>query len=227
VTSPRLAAHLAVGEATARAIERDIGLQPGSIERLYHGVADVRRDAPAQPGTIVNVARHDPVKGVDVAIRAMEHVRTPVRLVQIGGGELLEEHRRLVHELGLDERVEVRGEQWDDRVADSLSAYDLFVLSSHTEGMPATVMEAMLAGLPIVASDVGSLREAVTPGVNGQLVPPGDPRALAAAIDEVLEDPARRAEMGAASRRTAEAMFTMGSTVAAYCEVYRRVLASR
>src|SRR5690606_29748606 len=101
---------------------------------------------------------------VDVLLQAMVHVDPGTRLVQIGGGPLLEEHKRLAEELGLGDRVEFRDLRWDERVADLMGGFELFVLSSRTEGLPVTVMEAMLAGLPIVATDVGSIREEVTPG---------------------------------------------------------------
>lgn len=224
VTSPRLAGHVAVGEATARIIEREAGLKDGSIGTMYHGVADVRQDLPKLAGTILNVARHDPVKGVDVLLQAMVHVDPGTRLVQIGGGPLLEEHKRLAEELGLGDRVEFRDLRWDERVADLMGGFELFVLSSRTEGLPVTVMEAMLAGLPIVATDVGSIREEVTPGENGLIVPPEDPKALAAAIDELMADDERRAAMGRRSREVAEQMFTLDAMVERYCAVYEGIL---
>ncbi len=226
LTSPRLAAHVAVGEATARIIERDAGLTPGSIGTMHHGVADVRRDLPKSPDTILNVARHDPVKGVDVLLKAMVDVAPGTKLVQIGGGELLDDHKAMAVELGLSDRVEFRDLRWDARVADQMAEFALFVLSSRTEGLPVTVMEAMLAGLPIIASDVGSIREEVTPGENGLLVPPDDPAALAAAIDELMADADRRAAMGRRSREIAEECFTLEAMVGRYCDVYRRVLGS-
>jgi len=224
VTSPRLAGHVAVGEATARIIEREAGLRDGSIGTMYHGVADVRQDVPKAPNTILNVARHDPVKGVDVLLRAMALVDPATRLVQIGGGPLLDEHKRLAKELGVADRVEFCDLRWDERVADLMSGFQLFVLSSRTEGLPVTVMEAMLAGLPIIASDVGSVREEVTPGENGLVVPPDDPKALAAAIDELMADDERRAATGRRSREVAEQLFTLEAMVERYCTVYERIL---
>jgi glycosyltransferase involved in cell wall biosynthesis len=224
LTSPRLAGHVAVGEATARIIEREAGLADGSIGTMHHGVADVRQDVPKAPNTILNVARHDPVKGVDVLLRAMPLVDPSIRLVQIGGGPLLDEHKRLAEDLGVADRVDFRDLRWDERVADLMSGFQLFVLSSRTEGLPVTVMEAMLAGLPIIASDVGSVREEVTDGENGLVVPPDDPKALAAAIDELMADDERRVSMGRRSREVAEQLFTLESMVERYCSVYERIL---
>lgn len=226
VTSPKLRAHLAVGEATARVLEKNSGLATGSIETMYHGVEDVPLGV-AHDGdgpVIVHVGRHDPVKGIDVLLDAMVLVDPGIRLVQIGGGPLTAELAAQVERLGLGDRVELRGVDWSVRVADGLSAFDLFVLPSRTEGLPVSIMEAMLAGLPIVSTDVGSVREEVTPGDNGLLVPPEDPAALAVAINELMADPARRVEMGRRSREIALERFTVAAMVDRYCDVYGRVL---
>jgi len=228
LTSRRLAAHLAVGEATSRILEEGIGLKAGSIETMYHGVADVDRSAPPEPGTaIVNVARHDPVKGVDVLIEAMTMVPRDVRLVQIGSGEVTDELVAQVERLRLTDRVEFRDVDWSQRVADGLSAFAVFVLPSRSEGLPVTIMEAMLAGVAVIATDVGSVREEVLDGVTGRVVAPEDPHALAAAIVDVLEDPARAAAMGVAGRERALAMFTIEATIERYCAVYARLVGSQ
>jgi glycosyltransferase involved in cell wall biosynthesis len=227
VTSPRLRAHLAVGEATARFLEEQSGLARGSIETMYHGVADVPLDV-AHDGegpVICNIARHDPVKGVDVLLDAMPLVDPEVRLVQIGGGPLRDELVARRDRLGLRDRVEFRELPWEDRVADLLAGFDLFVLPSRIEGLPVSIMEAMLAGLPIVVTDVGSVREEVVDGENGLIVPPEDPAALAGAINELMADPDRRARMGQRSREIASERFTVAATVDRYLDVYRRVLA--
>ncbi len=228
VTSSRLSAHLAVGEATSRILETDIGLKPGSIETMYHGVADVDRSAPHELGkVIVNVARHDPVKGVDVLIEAMTMVPRDVRLVQIGSGDLTDVLVAQVAKLRLTDRVEFRDVDWSKRVADGLCAFPVFVLPSRSEGLPVTIMEAMLAGVAVVATDVGSVREEVLDGITGRVVPPEDPQALAAAIVDVLDDPARASAMGAAGRERALDMFTIEATIDRYCAVYARLVGSQ
>ncbi len=222
-TSSRLAAHVAVGERTSRIIEESAGLRAGSVETIYPGVPPVRTDVEREPSDgpiIVNVARHDPVKGVDVLLRAMALLPDDVRLVQIGGGTETEALEALRAELGLEDRVEFRGLSWDDRAADQLAGFDLFVLPSRLEGMPVTVMEAMLAGRAVVSTEVGSIREQITDGETGLIVPVEDPEALAAAIAELLADPERRAEMGARKRERAEELFTVDATVDRYVELY-------
>jgi glycosyltransferase involved in cell wall biosynthesis len=215
-----------VGERTARIIEETGGLRPGSVGTMYHGVADVPTDVPREPHdgpVIVNVARHDPVKGIDVLLEAMTHLPDDVHLVQIGGG--LETAQLLARrdELGLADRVEFRELPWDQRAADQIAGFDLFVLPSRVEGLPVTIMEAMLAGRAIVSTDVGSIREQITDGETGLIVPVEDPKALAEAISELLADPERRAEMGRRNREKAERMFTVDATVERYVQLYDRL----
>jgi glycosyltransferase involved in cell wall biosynthesis len=223
-----LHAHVAVGERTARLLEESSGLPPGTILTIHHGVPAVghhpvdRDDAP----TVVNVARHDPVKGVDVLLDAFALVPPPTRLVLIGDGPETTALQEQCRSLGLDDRVEFRGPSWDGvMAADVIWAFDLFVLPSRLEGFPATIVEAMLAGVPIVATDVGSVREQLRDGETGWIVPPEDPPALAAAIAAALEDRAGAARVAAAARTDAEQRFTIEATVDAWCALYRRVIA--
>src|SRR5690606_20441161 len=95
-------------------------------------------------------------------------------------------------ELGLDDRVELRSPAWGDMTAAStMWAFDALVLPSRLEGFPVTVVEAMFAGVPVIATAVGSVREQVVPGETGWIVPPEDPAALAGAIAELVADPDR------------------------------------
>ncbi len=226
LTSRRLAAHVAVGDRTARLIEESSGLPSGSIATIYHGVPDVGHAEVARgpEPTLLTVARHDPVKGVDVLLEAMARVPAPTRLVLIGDGDESARLRQQCHELGLDERVEFRPLPWDSRASDVMWAYDALVLPSRLEGFPVTIAEAMLAGIAVVATDVGSVREAVVDGETGWVVPPEDPMALATAIRRVVDDPERTRRMGVAAREIATERFRIDATVDAYLEMYRRIL---
>lgn len=109
-----------------------------------------------------------------------------------------------------------------DDVEEVLAAFDVFVLASHREGFPRAAMEAAAMGLPIVATDVRGCREIVEPGVNGALVPVGDPASLATAL-AALADPRRRAAYGRASRRRAERRFDETTVVQRVLARYRAV----
>ena len=121
-------------------------------------------------------------------------------------GERLESDRgddmlALLREAGLGDRLRLLGYRTD--VASVLAAADVFTLPSHFEGLPMSAIEAMLTGLPVVATDIRGPREQVIDGVTGLLVPPGTVAPLAAALRRLAEDPATRAAMGAAGRARA------------------------
>jgi glycosyltransferase involved in cell wall biosynthesis len=161
--------------------------------------------APSDPPTVLCAARLVPIKGVDVALAAMRHVRAAARLVIAGDGP---ERARLARDAALARpgatlAAALLGEVPTDRRDDLLSAASVVVVPSRvtpagrTEGTPAIALEALAAGVPVVASAVGGLRGlAGRTGV--QLVPPDDPRALAGAIDRALSDPPPPAALRAA-----------------------------
>lgn len=224
--SARAAAHVAVGERAARMIESDSGLRAGSIGTLYHGVPDVtQHDRRAGRGTrLVNVARHDPVKGIDVLLEAMTLLDDDVTLTQIGGGPERDQLMRRRDELGLSDRVDFAQLPWDRRAGDEIGRHDVFVLPSRLEGLPVTIMEAMLAGVAIVATDVGSVREELDDGRTGRVVPPEDPAALAEVIGELVADGDQRQRLGDAARADALDRFTVDATVERYAALYRAAL---
>ena len=102
-----------------------------------------------------------------------------------------------------------------------LRAADVAVLSSHEEGFPTAVLEYMIAGLPVVATDIGGTGEAVSDGETGYLVPPRDPQALGAALLRLANDRAARRSMGAAGRARACELFTLEACVAAYNRLFQ------
>ncbi len=121
--------------------------------------------------------------------------------------------------LGLGEAVRLAG-YWPD-LPEAFAALDVFVLPSLMEGHPLAILEAMAAGKPVVATDVGGNREAVEPGITGLLVPPADPGALAEGILSLLRDPARAAAFGEAGRRSLERRFSLAEAVRANEDIYR------
>ncbi len=148
--------------------------------------------------------------------------RYPVEALIIGGGRREAEMRRLATELGLAGRVHFLGQR--DDVPDLLSALDLFVLPSHSEGVSLALLEAMAAGLPVIASRVGGLPEVVTDGENGLLIPPQDPQALATALERLLADPDLAQKLGANARRHVEENYSLERLGREINEIYAELI---
>jgi len=137
---------------------------------------------------IVSIARLVPVKGISYLIRAIADLKD-ASLVIIGDGPHRERLELLSRRLELCDRVFFNGWVSDrSEIWNHLNQATVFVLPSLSEGRPRVLVEAMACGLPVVATDVGGVPEIVVDGVNGLLVPPRDPRALAKAIEYVLDD---------------------------------------
>jgi len=178
---------------------------------------------------IGTVARLRAEKGLDLLVRAFAEVAARpegrrARLVLVGDGPEEAGLRGLARELGVEPRVVFAGPLADTR--DAYRAFDLFVLSSRTEQMPISVVEAMACGLPLASTDVGDVRGMLAPE-NGPFVVTGrEPSALAGAIAALLADDVLRREVGAANRARAEQEFPVGRMVSAYLDLYRSVLAA-
>jgi len=182
----------------------------GKLHVIYNGVRDVAERFRAQPERnpvrLISVARLEPPKDHETLLHALARLPSlEWRLDLAGDGPREDALRALADSLGLGARVRFLGYQPD--LAPLLAGAQVFVLSSRSEAFPRSILEAMRAGLPIVASDVGGVREAVTHGVNGLLAPAGDPGPLADAIRGLIEDPPRRKCLGAASRAAYQARF--------------------
>ena len=144
----------------------------------------------------------------------------PARFLAVGQGPLESEVRALHAELGLGDRFTILGYRPD--AARLLAGADVFALASRYEGYPVALMEAMALGLPVVATAVGGVRQAVTDGVEGLLVPPGRPDLLAAAVARLVADPGLRSTMAVAAERRG-AHFDITGAVRRVEAVYRRV----
>lgn len=180
----------------------------------------VSQDGPV----LAQVGRLSAEKGHTILMQALVGLgRTlPVpRLLLAGEGPLGRELERSRDRLGLQGHVTFLGFRRD--VGTVLSASDILVLPSLKEVFPMVLLEGMSIGLPIVASRVGGIPELITDGIEGWLVPPGDPEALCAALRSALREEGERAERGEAGRIKARRDFTFSGMVAATVEVYRRV----
>ncbi|MDR7521398.1 MAG: glycosyltransferase [Armatimonadota bacterium] len=172
--------------------------------------------------TAVGVGRLTEQKDPVTLLEAWRRVPAPHRLVLVGEGPLRPSLEALARQDGLAGRVAMLGAR--DDVPAILAGADLFVLASRWEGLPLAVLEAMMSGLPVVATAVDGLPEAVVPGETGFLVPPQDPEALAGAVGRLVADAELRRRMGAAGRRRALRHFTEARMLAETGALYDRVL---
>lgn len=136
-----------------------------------------------------------------------------VDLLVVGDGALRDELESLSHRLGIRQNVHFIGARND--IPEVLRAIDVFTLTSTTECLPISVLEAMASGRPTVCTDVGGISEMVTDGITGYLVPPGDATLLARRLKGLLSDPEAAQRMGLAGRRRVETDFSLERSVAA------------
>jgi L-malate glycosyltransferase len=141
-----------------------------------------------------------------------------LRFISVGQGPLEATMRERLDRLGLGDRVQLLG--YRDDATRVMAAFDVFTLASRHEGLPVSLMDALVLGLPVVATRVGGIPEAVTDGVEGRLVPPGDPYALARGYLDLAVDDEARATFGAAAARRGEA-FDIRRAVSRIEELYR------
>lgn len=151
--------------------------------------------------------------------------RYPLEALIIGGGRREAELRQLAAELGLGPRVNFLGQRRD--IPDLLAALDILVLPSHSEGVSLALLEAMAAGLPVIATAVGGLPEVVTDEVNGLLIPPRDPEAVARALDRLLADPEFAKRLGEQARAEVEAHYSLERLGREINEIYEELSGSR
>lgn len=168
------------------------------------------------------IGRLVPIKDHPTLFEAVRRI-PDVHLAVIGDGERRAEVEALARALGVAERVHFTG--WWSDVPAALADLDVVVLSSRNEGTPVALVEALAAGRPVVATDVGGVRSVVRDGESGILVPPGDPASLAAAISALVADPALRCRMGAAGRADVPARFGQERLLADIRWLYRELTA--
>jgi glycosyltransferase involved in cell wall biosynthesis len=224
LTARRLAAHVAVGERTARSIEALFGLRPQSIRVIHNAVPDrpLRERQRSRSGSVVgSVGRLDRQKGHDLLVRALPHL-PGVAVVVVGDGPERVPLEDLATELGVVDRFVVTG--WQEDAQDYLTTFDVFALPSRFEGFPLALLEAMLARLPVVAADVGSVAEAVLDGETGLLVAAEDVEALTSAIAALLDDNSRREKLGSAARAHVLANFSPAGAARAFEALYEEIL---
>jgi len=170
------------------------------------------------------VARLEEQKGLEVLLTAVSRIRREtgdLTVLIVGDGPLRPRLEEQAQKLGLKEAVRFLGTRRD--VPLLLRALDLFVMPSHWEGIPLTLLEAMGAGLPVVSTRVGRAGEIIADGVNGLLVPPGDAEALAAAILAAYRQPQARRAWGEQGRRTVVAKYSLDRMLGQFADLYRQL----
>jgi glycosyltransferase involved in cell wall biosynthesis len=189
------------------ALSKGVG-DPHQHTVVHNGVAWTPRREPrpwSDAPLAVVPARLVKQKDHATLLRAVARLDVPLRVRCYGEGPLRHELEELSRSLGTAHRVDFAGNV--DRDAMWADA-DLMVLPTHFEGFPITILEAMRAGVPVVASGVGGVPEAVEHGRTGLVVPPGDAGRLAAAIAALVAEPGRALAMGSTGREVYEARFT-------------------
>jgi glycosyltransferase involved in cell wall biosynthesis len=222
------------GEDVRRQLVEEQRLSPRNVVTVYNGVDTALYGRPVDRAggrralglderapVVGTVARLEPVKDQASLLEAFAQVgaRIPTaRLVVVGDGSqraALEEQAR---QPALAGRVLFLGRRAD--VASVLPLFDAFVLSSVSEGLPLTILEAMAAGLPCVSTAVGAVPEAIVEGQTGHLVPPRAPVALATALGNLLADLPRARALGAAGQRRARELFDLQAMTRRYEDLY-------
>jgi glycosyltransferase involved in cell wall biosynthesis len=214
-----------ITDSLRRFMVEDVGLPDAKVETIHYGLDDLPEawgdnppdHVPAGARVVLAVARLTRQKGIDVAIRALPLLPDDAVLVVLGEGPERAALERLASEIGVAGRVHLVGRVPD--VATWLRRTALLVHPARWEGFGLGVLEAMIAGLPVVASRVSSLPELVVDGETGFLVPPDEPQALATAVWRALEHPA----LGEAGRARARAQFSVARMADRTAALYGRL----
>lgn len=222
-----LTSHVICVAEAERAMARQLPIRADRISVIPNGIADVTERARAQPGDalrrVVTVMRLAPPKRPDVLIRAFAAAQLPdSELVIAGDGPQRASLERLAGQLAPG-RVRFAGSI--DNIPALLASAQLFLLASDHEGFPISILEAMRAGLPVIASDLPGIREQLGEGRCGVLVSDNDPAAFADALRQAAADAAARAAAGAAGRLRWEQAYGLEPMVRATWTVYQQVLA--
>jgi glycosyltransferase involved in cell wall biosynthesis len=175
---------------------------------------------PPRPRAIFTGRMH-PQKNVDLLIDAWSFIREPATLLLVGEGPERARLQSVARDRNLADRIVFAGAV--ENVADWLNAADLFVLPSVAEGMSNSLLEAMASGLPSVASAIGGNTDLIENGVTGRLVITQNPSDWSTAMSDLLENPVRRADWGAAARARIDREFSLPVIVDRYIALYDRL----
>jgi glycosyltransferase involved in cell wall biosynthesis len=198
------------------------------IEQRYFTVS-----AAEVPGRLLFAGTVYPRKGIDVlieAVKLLKEASVPFTLNLTGGVKDQNYYQRLlkmVQDYDLGETVKFKGLVAEAELENQFGQAAIVVLPSFAETSPMTVQQAMAAGKPVVATTVGGIPYLIEDGVSGRLLAPGDPEALAAALQDLLTDDAMRSTMGKRARQEAAARFSAAEVAARTVAVYHQILADK
>ena len=220
---------VAITDSLRRFTIEEVGVPASKVETIHYGLdhlpeawgVNAPDEVPEGARVALAVSRLTRQKGIDVAIRALASLPGDVVLVVLGEGPDRESLERLARDIGVERRVFLLGRVPD--VAAWLRRADVFVHPARWEGFGLAVLEAMLAGLPVVATRVSSLPELVVDGETGLLVAADDATALAAAVSSALGQPG----LGEAGRARAHAEFSVARMADRHVALYERVTGVR
>jgi glycosyltransferase involved in cell wall biosynthesis len=232
---------VAVAESVRQALVRNEGLPPERIQIVHNGISlepmanwsadrrNVRRELGVSDDTflVLQVARLDPIKDHKTAIRAVARaaeLNPRIYLAIVGDGREKAAIEQEVQSHSLGDRIKMLGQRND--VTRLLAVADAFLLTSVSEGLPVTIIEAMAAGLPVVATGVGGVTELVSDGASGLLAPAGDAEGLARALVKLASDAKLRNELTSRAKREAETDFSEDRMILDYDRIYQEMLAT-
>jgi glycosyltransferase involved in cell wall biosynthesis len=195
---------------------------------VHNGIPDIPSEFLAhpecQPARLITVARFESPKDYSTLLLALSMLKDHQWTIDlVGDGPLQPEIRRMAQAMGLEHRLRFLGARND--VPGLLAQAHVFVLSTRSEALPYSVLEAMRAGLPVVASNVGGISEAVADGQTGLVVPPNDATALARHLGRLIASPELRAQMGGAARTRVLELFTLDKMLEQTFDIYSDVVA--
>ena len=226
-------------QAVADHIERDLHFPTDRIHVIRNGI-DTKSFAAAKPHPllaalrakgkriVLNLGRLHEAKNQRLFLRVCASLKTDypdLAFAICGDGELKADLTDEARRLGFGDQCLFMGYQTD--VPSVLAGSDLLIQTSHYEGMPNVVAEAMCAGVPVVATDAGGTSEVVTDGLDGFVVTNGDMQAIIARSRQILEDPVLAAELAGAARKKIQTRFSAEAMAAAYERVFSSLLGSR
>ena len=175
---------------------------------------------------VITVGRFTRAKGYEdmvEAFRLLQQRASRPKLVMVGSGATVDIIKNQIDTLDLNQSIILTGER--DDIPSLLALSDVYASSSHREGLPLAVLEAMMAGLPVVATSVGDIPTVVTEET-GVVVPPHHPELLADALEDLLQNPKKREAMGQAAYRRAMDEYSVEAWMKKHLDLYREVLAS-